>query len=208
MKGKTFISMLFILILGCEIIYAKAASFSSSNAEDECPKKTELECQKVNLYCCVTPSIKGQCCTEKEYFDQFPKLSDSHAEPRSVVRGLLKIIGIIIGAALFVTGVCIVCCCCCPFCLCAKHRKGTVLRQGAEQIPPDQSQQQPLSQQPQAQPQFQGGYPQQQPGYQPVSPYPDNPPPYPGPPLENQVAQAPPLAKSDYDRQPAYNPGS
>ena len=87
---------------------------------------------------------------------QFPKLSDSHAEPRSVVRGLLKIIGIIIGAALFVTGVCIVCCCCCPFCLCAKHRKGTVLRQGAEQIPPDQSQQQPLSQQPQAQPPFQG----------------------------------------------------
>ena len=56
-----------------------------------------------------------------------------------------------------------------------------------------------------------GGYPQQQPGYQPVATYPDNPPPYPGPPLENQAvapqfAAAPPLTKSDYDRQPAYNP--
>ena len=55
-----------------------------------------------------------------------------------------------------------------------------------------------------------GGYPQQQSGYQPVATYPDNPPPYPGPPLENQAvappfAVAPPLTKSDYDRQPAYN---
>ena len=87
---------------------------------------------------------------------QFPKLSDAQAEPRGVVRGLLKIIGIIIGVALFVTGVCIVCCCCYPFCLCAKHRKGTVIRQGAEQIPPQQSQQQPLSEQPQLQPPLQG----------------------------------------------------
>ena len=62
--------MLCLLILGCEITCTKAASFSSSNSEDECPKKTELECQKVNLYCCVKPSIEGQCCTEKEYFDQ------------------------------------------------------------------------------------------------------------------------------------------
>ena len=70
-----------------------------------------------------------------------------------MVRGLFKIIGIIIGVALFVAGLCCVCCFCCPFCLCAKHNKGTVLRQGAEQIPPEQPQQQPL---PQVQPPFQG----------------------------------------------------
>ena len=88
------------------------------------------------------------------FFFQFPKLENSHAEPRSIVKGLFKIIGIIIGAALFVTGVCCVCCFCCPFCLCAKHRKGTVLRSGAEQIPPEQPQpqQQPLYHQPPVQP--------------------------------------------------------
>ena len=69
------------------------------------------------------------------------------------MKGLFKIIGIIIGAALFVTGVCCVCCFCCPFCLCAKHRKGTVLRSGAEQVPPGQPQpQQPLYHQPPVQP--------------------------------------------------------
>ena len=59
--------MFCLSILGCEIICIKAASFSSSNSEDECPKKRDLECQKVNLYCCVKLSIEGQCCTEKEY---------------------------------------------------------------------------------------------------------------------------------------------
>ena len=40
------------------------------------------------------------------------------------------------------------------FSLCAKHRKGTVLRSGAEQIPPEQPQlqQQPLYHQPPVQP--------------------------------------------------------
>lgn len=210
MKSKCVI--LICLIVWCEIICIKAASFTTTDSDEDCPQKAEVECQEKNLYCCVKSG--NQCCSEQEYFDQFPKLSDSHAEPKSIVRGLFKIIGIIIGTALFVAGVCCVCCFCCPFCLCAKHRKGAVIRRGAEHIPPEQPQQpqqQPLTQQPQVQPPpQQGGYPQQQPGYQPVATYPDNPPPYPGPPLENPsaVAAAPPLTKSDYDRQPAYNPNS
>jgi len=212
MKSHQQIVTLAVLLILCEINFIIGASFTTENSEEDCPKNIEFECQQKDLYCCAKTG--NQCCSEEDYFDQFPKLENSHAEPRSIVKGLFKIIGIIIGAALFVTGVCCVCCFCCPFCLCAKHRKGTVLRSGAEQIPPEQPQpqQQPLYHQPPVQPPPpQGGYPQQQPGYQPVATYPDNPPPYPGPPLENQAvappfAAAPPLTKSDYDRQPAYNP--
>ena len=103
--------------------------------------------------------------------------------------------------------------------MCAKHRKGAIIRRGAEQQQPQQQQQQqqqpgyqpqqPLYQQPQQQQQATVGYPQQQPGYQPVGSYPDNPPPYPGPPLDNPTTAAvalPPMTKNDYDRQPAFNP--
>jgi len=204
MKLKSVVIFCLILL---QINCIRSASLTTTDPED-CPKKGELECQEKNLFCCAKSEY--QCCTEEEYFDQFPKLSDSHAEPRSIVRGLFKIIAIIVGTAIFVAAVCCICCFCCPFCLCAKHRKGTIIRRGADQQQQQPGQQQQQLGQPQQplypQQQATGGYPQHQPGYQPVGSYPDNPPPYPGPPLDNPGPALPPMTKNDYDRQPAFNP--
>ena len=70
MRYKCVILVFCILFFECEKICIKAASLTTTNSKDKCPKKTEVECQELNLYCCVKPPIVGQCCSEQEYFDQ------------------------------------------------------------------------------------------------------------------------------------------
>lgn len=209
-------------------------AFASVLAKEEfgdCPDDIAENCLKLDKsrFCCGT---KGNiCCSEDEYYSQFPKFEDAKAEPRGVLKGIAKLIGFIVGAIIFVVVVCCVCCLCCPFCLFSKHRNGRVIRRNEQaQNQEQQGLQQQQQQQPQQmvqtvpiQPNPPTGYPPQQaypnqgyppapqPGYgypQPgqsnVMPYPDNPPPYPGPPL----TQAPPLQTKDasYEQQPAFNP--
>jgi hypothetical protein len=125
----------------------------------ECTKNPKL------TQCCVIKLNGGyECCSEVDYFDQWPSLENSHAEPVSVVKSLVKLIGIIIGAAIFFVIVCCVCCFCCPFCMFAKSKRGQVIRRNEDQAPTGQ--QQPL-QMPQPQPQPQQQQQQQAPGYPP-----------------------------------------
>merc|ERR1712038_208663 len=58
-----------------------------------------------------TDASSFKCCTEDEYHDQFPKLSDAVAQPRSIVKGVLKLVFVIVGVAVFVIVACVVCCC-------------------------------------------------------------------------------------------------
>jgi hypothetical protein len=177
--------------------------------------------------CCV--KLDGnECCSEEDYFDQWPSLENSHAEPVSIVKSLVKLIGILIGAAIFVVIVCCVCCFCCPA-ICMFAKSGQVIRSNDPAYQDQQQQQQAPGYTPQNQgtpsqnqvypPQNQG-YPPQNPGYPPqqVYPpnpgyplqagagcYPENPPPYSGP----QTSEAPPLqTKASYHQQAAYNPSA
>ena len=190
------------------------------NIEDDPDLCSEQEidvCKTKDLQCCAI-SKDHQCCNDYDYFDQWPSMeTDTDAQPRSVGRAVMKMVGFIIGAAVFTILICCVCCFCCPFCLFSKSRSGRVYRQGPA-AEPNAGAGQPLQAQPL--PPQQGypsnpGYPQQQqaqayppppPQYpQQSMPYPDDPPPYPGPPLD----QAPPLQpKGEYNRQPAYNPNA
>ena len=177
---------------------------------DFCTQPQIDVCKSKDLQCCAL-SKNNQCCNEDEYFSQWPSMeADAEAQPRGIVKGVMKLVGIIVGAVIFVILVCCVCCFCCPFCLFSNRQNGRVYRQGPATA--EAGQQQPL--QPQPGYPSNPGYPPQQaqayppppanPQYPPQGmPYPDAPPPYPGPPLE----QAPPLqSKGEYDRQPAYNP--
>ena len=50
------------------------------------------------------------------------------------VFSLAKLVGIVIGAAIFVVVVCVVCCCCCPFCILAKKRQRGEIIQTSEHL--------------------------------------------------------------------------
>ena len=207
-----------LVLLSFLISLALTASVDLDQDNEDCTVQNVEKCKAIGLYCCAS---KGQeCCDELDFFDQFPSLEDSKAEPRSIVRGLLKIIGIMIGVAIFVAVVCCLCCCCC----CSKHKRGVIYKPGDQQELPQQ--QQPQAQHPAQMPGFQppppSGYPAQgQPGYPPApggyppapadyqAPYMENPPPYPGPPLENPSSLntgLPSKEDSSYQRQPAFNP--
>merc|ERR1711935_146866 len=97
MNYKCDILIFCLLILGCEIICIKAVSFNTTDSEDKCSKKIEVDCQELNLYYCVKPDRVDHCCSEQEYFDQFPKLSDLHAEPRIHESDLKQTIGVVFG---------------------------------------------------------------------------------------------------------------
>ncbi len=229
---------------------------------DLCSTKEEEICKANkdgNTYCCqlskssnviseITETISmAKCCSEFEFYGQFPSLDSAKAEPRyvfcnisccfnsdfhvkldcrSIVRGLAKLIGYIVGAAVLVIIVCCVCCFCCPFCLLSKHKRGRVIRRNEDVLQDQQPSQPPPPPNAQQYAPVNPGYPPQQdaagpypppqaqgyPGYPPqtaggaIGGYPEQPPPYPGPPL----AEAPPLQTkaNPYDQQPAYNPSA
>ena len=174
----------------------------------DCPDEVAENCKK-NIdksKCCGT---KGNiCCSEEEYYSQFPNYRDVQAEPQIVIssKEFLLIVATII-VPLFV--VCCICCFRCPFCLLAKHRNGRVIRQNDQAQPQEQHGQQkrlfglwrrqqlhtmPMQPNPPSRYPPQQDYPIQalplssQSGYgypqsgqsSNVMPYPDDPPPYPG----------------------------
>merc|ERR1711981_671439 len=190
-KMKT--KLLYCLVIFSVIFISK--TYAEKIEEGDCPSEIAEKCSD---YCC---GLKGNvCCNEKEYYEQFPSLEDSKAEPRSLFKAIGKLIAFVVGAVIFVIVVCCVCCFCCPFCLFSKHRNGRVIRrndqaQNQEQQGLQQQQQQPqqIIQTVPMHPNPPTGYPPQQaypnqayppapqPGYgypQPgqsnVMPYPDN----------------------------------
>ena len=195
-------SLTIFLLISIQILISASEDLDT----DFCPKQDIESCAEKDLKCCAI-SQNNECCNENEYWSQWPSLETSEAQPRSIVKGIMKLVGIIVGTAIFVVIVCCVCCFCCPFCLFAKSRQGRVLREGPAQTVPQQplQPQQPAYPPPNSQYPPQGAYPPPNPQYPPQGmPYPDNPPPYPGPPME----QAPPLSKSEYGQQPAFNPNA
>ena len=173
----------------------------------DCPDEVAENCKKFidKSKCCGTK--RNICCSEEEYYSQFPNFGDAQAEPQIVItsKEFLLIVATII-VPLFV--VCCICCFRCPFCLLAKHRNGRVIRQNDEAQPQEQrprwwqKRQQPPHQQiihtipmqpnpPQQDYPIQAlplasesgyGYPQSGQSSN-IMPYPDDPPPYPGRPL-------------------------
>ena len=93
---------------------------------DLCSKEEIDVCKTKDLQCCV--SKNNQCCNDDEYFDQWPSLEMSDAQPKNIIKAGMKMFGMILGAAVFVILVCCVCCFCCPFCLFSKSREGRVYR--------------------------------------------------------------------------------
>ena len=209
----------FILIFSVIALTEAGKLDKAQESEEEygyCPSEIEVKCPEK---CCGT--LDNRCCSKDEFFNQFPSLNtDVQAQPRSIIRGLFKLVAAIVGALIFCIIVICVCCFCCPFCLFSKHRRGSIIQRNDQQQPAV-VQPQPGVQAVPMQPPPPAGYPTQPPptgyppqpayGYPPPpqTGYPENPPPYPGPPLENQPLnqQAPPLESKDaYNRQPAYNP--
>ena len=116
LKYTTSSILLAIILPFCLISCIEAAKITKNETkidEDDCPKTQIESCNAKKLMCCA--KLGNICCTENEYFDQFPSLNEAKAEPRGIVRGLMKIIGIMVGVAIFVVVVCCVCCFCCPF---------------------------------------------------------------------------------------------
>jgi hypothetical protein len=138
---KQFLLLIFSLTI---------ASVLAETEFGDCPNDIAENCLKLaKSKCCGT---KGNiCCSEDEYYNQFPKFEDAKAEPRGMLKGIAKLIGFIVGAIIFVVVVCCVCCFCCPFCLFSKHRNGRVIRRNDEQA--QNQEQQGLQQQQQQQPQ-------------------------------------------------------
>ena len=193
-----------VVLISAALLGVVSQAVILTDQVEDCDATSELSClknsDKAVTFCCS--SLDGsKCCSEAEYFSQFPSLNSVKAEPHGLVKGAVKIALISVGVVVAALIICCVCCICCPFCLCHKTRRGRVLRRNDEQVA-----QQPL-QAPivLAQPQQPRPYPVQQPQAPITSGYPLNPPPYPG--LQN--TPQPVYSKEDmegYARQPAYNP--
>lgn len=129
----------------------------------QCPSETIDICHNKNLRCCAKATTNDyECCTPqeyREYFDQFPKLSESEAEASSsdseskadvslMVQDLLvTVVGVIVVIITWI--VCFVCWCC-PFGIFhKKYIKGIVLRRNDQGQAEQGLQRQPLHQTPQ-----------------------------------------------------------
>ena len=83
-------------LLYCMVIFSVifiSKTYAEKIEEGDCPSEIAEKCSE---YCC---GLKGNvCCNEKEYYEQFPSLEDSKAEPRSLFKAIGKLIAFVVGA--------------------------------------------------------------------------------------------------------------
>ena len=105
------VSQLFILIPGGD----------STENHENCTKMEISQCESQNLFCCFIRQ-NSSCCSEKDYFNQFPKLSNAQSEARITPFDLMGFLEIVSFMGMTLLIVCCLLCSCCPNC--AKHRRG------------------------------------------------------------------------------------